>query len=102
MNIEKIKEFISLRQDLYSSGVIGLDVYDDKVQVTAKELIGYDDLQLESRNDEPYPFRVFIIRDGIKIYTIVSTEALNKYFPQLSGYMIEDVDLSGGEEHATA
>ncbi|MEH7355113.1 hypothetical protein V7150_16265 [Neobacillus drentensis] len=108
MNIEKIKEFIAIRNDLYETGVIGLDLHSDSVHVKKTLLVDTPDIQVEFLGDDlQYPFEVFTVCDGIKLFCIATNEEMAELFPQLSGYMIEDVDLSGsdlsgGEEHATA
>ncbi|WHY76104.1 hypothetical protein QNH20_18505 [Neobacillus sp. WH10] len=103
MNLEKIKEFIAIRNDLYEAGVIALDLYSDSVHVKKTLLVDVPDLQVEFLGDDvEYPFEVFTVCDGIKLFCVVTNEQMSELFPQLSGYMIEDVDLSGGEDHAIA
>jgi hypothetical protein len=101
MNIEKIKEFISLRAELLESGVIGLDPWEDRVHVRYNELVGEEDLQITFRGDEKYPYELFVEKDGTKIFCIASQEVFEKHFPQFNGYMVEDVNLDGGEEHVS-
>lgn len=102
MNIEKIKEFIALRSELYASGVIGLNLYEDAVHVDSSKLVGAADLQIASRGWEKYPYEVSINQDGIKIFAILTKTQLEELYPQFAGFMVEDVLLDGGEEHATA
>ena len=103
MNIEKIKEFIALRAELLESGVIGLDAWEDRVHVRHLELVGQDDLHIELRGDEKYPYELSVSKDGIKIFCIASQEVLEKHFPQFVGFMLNDVNLDGmeSEEHVS-
>jgi hypothetical protein len=99
INMEKIKEFIALREELYAAGVIGVDMYADDVHVKKQALLALPDLKIESGYSEEYPYFVSTVVDGIKLHCILSEEEFAKY-PQLQEYMIEDVDLSGGGDHA--
>jgi hypothetical protein len=98
MNIEKIKEFIALREELKAAGVIGLSVYNEEVQIDKEILAGESDLRIEKRGCDKYPYEISTVRDGITLFCIATDDELLKYFPQFVECMEEDVDLSGGEE----
>jgi hypothetical protein len=106
--MEKINAFMELKKELYDSGVIGLNMYDADVQVKHTALLGEEKVEIETRNCSEYPFQVFIVEDGIKVFALLSFEE-SKQFPQFKEqvkaelqkqlkYLEEDVDLSGGEE----
>lgn len=101
MNIEKIKEFIALRSELRASGVLGLSVWDDKIHMEAGKLVNAD-VQVSTRNCSDFPFEISTNIDGVEIFAVLTKEKLNQLYPQFTEYLEEDVDLSGGEEHATA
>lgn len=102
MNVEKMKEFIALRQELKAAGVIGVSIFNESFQVRTEVLVGEEDLQIEYNEGLDYPYKVTAIIDGVKMFAIMAKEELEESFPQYKGFLVEDVDLSGGEEHATA
>jgi hypothetical protein len=87
MNMELIKSFISLRQELRNSGVIGLDLYDDEIHLNWKQLIGESELHVSYRFDSKYPFEIYTIKDGIKLYCLADDERLEQ-FPELKSIAI--------------
>lgn len=99
MNIEKIKEFINIRKDLKESGVIGLDLWENKVHLSMNELINLPGLNVVHCGSEKYPYEAFAIVDGIEFFAVFNSRDLEKY-PQLKELipMVEDVDLSGMPE----
>ncbi|MDP4087624.1 MAG: hypothetical protein Q8934_23965 [Bacillota bacterium] len=107
MNIEKIKEFNAIREELLNDGVIAVDMWGDYVHVSTKklaEIVDYPNVKVETREGDPkYPYTVTTVVDGIKLLFVLTEE---EFFqdPQLQGYMVEDVDLSGsskdGDDHA--
>jgi hypothetical protein len=99
MNINKIKEFIAIREDLYSAGVIGLDLYSNEVHVKKDKLVELPNLKVKTGYSEDYPYYVYTAVDGIELHSIFTEEEFAQY-PQLQGYMEDDVDLSGGGDHA--
>lgn len=82
MNIEKIKQFIEIRNDLSKSGVIGLSLYADEIHMLPEVLANEQDLTLKIRQYDEYPYEISTIRDGIKIFCIANKENLAKFFPQ--------------------
>jgi hypothetical protein len=98
MNIELIKQFIALRQELNAAGVIGVSLHNDEVHVRSEVLIGEDSLEVEYNAESTYPYRITTVKDGVNLFAIVTGEELEESFPQLKGYLVEDVDLSGMKE----
>jgi hypothetical protein len=101
MNIDKIKEFIAMREDLYDAGAIGVDMYSNRVHVKKNELVELPNLSVETGYSEEYPYYVYTKVDGIELFCILTEEEFYQY-PQLQGYMIEDVQFDGGsgDDHA--
>jgi hypothetical protein len=98
MNMEKVKEFIALRQELNTVGVIGVSLHNDKIHVNSDVLVGEDSLEVEFNADSPYPYRLTTVKDGVTLFAVVSGEELEESFPQLKGYLVEDVILDGMED----
>jgi hypothetical protein len=102
MNLEKIKEFIALRQELKAAGVIGVSLFNDSFQVRTEVLVGQENLQVEYNEGQEYPYRVTAAIDGVDMMAVMKKEEFEKSFPEYKGFLVEDVDLSGGAEYATA
>lgn len=96
MNMETIKQFINIRQDLQESGVIGINVWDDSVQIRFSEMVNLPDITVEPFNYENFKYRAVAMVDGIKFYSIFTEIELedNPHIKSLIP-MVEDVDLSG-------
>jgi hypothetical protein len=113
MNMEAIKSFITLRQALRESGVIGLNLYENEIHVDWKQLIGEPDLQVKYRFDSKWPFEIYTIKDGIKLLCIADENERLEHFPELkaeaklkmeaakatAAYLEEDVILDGMSDH---
>jgi hypothetical protein len=100
MNIDKIKEFIALREELNASGVIGVNLHCNEVQVRPETLTN-EDVQLITRDCDTFPYEVYVIKEGIKALALLRAESLEELFPHLRPrYMEEDIDCTGGEEIA--
>jgi hypothetical protein len=82
MNIEKIKEYIALREELYAAGVIGLNIHQNEVQMDKEVLAGESDLQIEKRDCDEFPYEISTVRDGITIFCLATDEELQEFFPQ--------------------
>lgn len=102
MNIsaDLIKQYADIRQKLVDGGVISTLIRDGELHISASTLVNEEGLKVADRGDEKYPYEIYVMVDGIKIFGIMSEEEFKKY-PQLQGYMIEDVSLDGGsDDHA--
>jgi hypothetical protein len=101
MNIstDLIKQFAEICKQLMESGVIGGYLPDGNLHVRYSDLVDDEGVVVKPRNCEQYPYEISIMVDGIKIFGIMSEEEFQKY-PHLQGYMEDDVDLSGGDDHA--
>lgn len=99
MKFEKIKQFISIREDLRNEGVIGLNPYWNEVHMDKAVLVTLPGLQMKDRNCDQFPYEVHAVIEGIKFFSIFSDEDLNE-FPQIKElfFMQDDVDLSGGAD----
>jgi hypothetical protein len=102
MNLEKIKEFIALRQELKAAGVIGVSLFSDSFQVRTEVLVGQENLQVEYNEGQEYPYRVTAVIDGVDMMAVMKKDEFEKSFPEHKGFLVEDVDLSGGEEYVSA
>jgi hypothetical protein len=98
MNIDKMKEFIAIRQELKASGVIGVNMYEDLIHVSEEKLYGVEDLKIEVLETVDYPFRISAVIDEVEVFCRTTRESLEVNFPQFAGYLIEDVILDGMEE----
>lgn len=102
MNLDKIKEFIALRQELQSAGVVGVSVLHDVIHVKAEVLVVEESLEIEHDSDLVYPYRISTVKDGVEMFAIMTSEDLEKLFPQFKGYLVEDVILDGMGDEAHA
>jgi hypothetical protein len=82
MNIEKIKEYIALREELQAAGVIGLSLYNEEVQMDKEILANESDLHIEKRDCDQYPYEISTVRDGITIFCLATDEELQQFYPQ--------------------
>jgi hypothetical protein len=100
MNIstDVIKQYADVSKKLMESGVIGGYLPDGNLHVRFSTLVDEEDVVVKARKCEQYPYEISVMVDGIKIFGIMSEEEFQKY-PQLQGYMIEDVQF-GGDDHA--
>jgi hypothetical protein len=99
ISVDVIKQYADARQKLMESGVISSFIIDGELHVSASTLVNEEELKIEDRGDEKYPYEIYVMVNGIKIFGLMSEEEFQKY-PQLQGYMIEDVQLDGGGDHA--
>jgi hypothetical protein len=101
MNIstDLIKQYADVSKKLMESGVIGGYLPDGNIHVRYSVLVDEEGVVVKPRKCEQYPYEISVMVDGIKIFGIMSEEEFQKY-PQLQGYMIEDVQLDGGGDHA--
>jgi hypothetical protein len=102
ISVDVIKQFADARQKLMDSGVISSFIIDGGLHVSAKTLVDEEGLKVEIRDPETcakFPYEISVTVEGIKIFGLLSEEEFAKY-PQLQSYMVDDVDLSGGGDHA--
>jgi hypothetical protein len=101
INVDLIKQYADVSKKLMESGVIGGYIPDGNLHVRCSALIDEEGVVVKPRKCEQYPYEISVMVDGIKIFGILSEEEFAKY-PQLQGYMIEDVNLTGndGDDHA--
>jgi hypothetical protein len=103
MNIstDLIKQYADARQKLMDAGVISSFIHNGEIHVRAITLVDEEGLQIENRSDKDYPYELYVMVEGIKIFGLMSEEQLKQY-PQFQGYMIDDVNLTGndGDDHA--
>jgi hypothetical protein len=80
MNIELIKQFADACDQLTSEvGFISASTHE--IHVTIESLKGMDNLQIENRGENSYPYEVFTEIEGIRIFAIGKEEDLSD-FPQ--------------------
>jgi hypothetical protein len=101
INVDLIKQYADARQKLMDSGVIGGYLPDGDLHVRFYTLVDEEEAVVSHRNCEEYPYEIAVMVDGIKIFGLMSEEDFQQY-PQLQGYMIEDVQFDGGsgDDHA--
>jgi hypothetical protein len=101
ISVDVIKQYADVRKKLMESGVISSYILDGDLHVSAKTLVDEEEVKVTLRDPEHcanYPYEISVTVDGIKIFGLLSEEEFQKY-PQLQGYMIEDVQF-GGDDHA--
>jgi hypothetical protein len=79
MNIELIKRFNDVCGELRESGVFG--IMDNRLHVKLPKLKEMENLEIKSRSDNDYPYEVFAIVEGVKIFALAAHEDM-KDFPQ--------------------
>jgi hypothetical protein len=104
MNMEKIKAFIQLAQELETEGMYGF--HNQEMHVSREVIQRMNNLQIKVRHSENYPFEISTKVDGIKIFALAGPEEL-KEFPQFQNIRKEairkqiealEVELNQGEE----
>ncbi|MBT2727873.1 hypothetical protein J7E63_13080 [Bacillus sp. ISL-75] len=85
MNIDKIKEFVHLADELREEGVFGFSFHSNAVHVNKKELIHFENLQIENSDGSEYPYEIFIEVDGYKIFALAKFEDI-KDLPGLADH----------------
>jgi hypothetical protein len=83
MNVELVKKFAELRTSLRDAGVMSVNLLDGEMHVSRPALEELGDLQIEYHSDSKYPYEIFTIVEGIKLFGLATAEYLTK-FPQLS------------------
>jgi hypothetical protein len=103
MNVEIIKKFAAISNELSEAGVIGISL--KKVHVRNEALKGYEDLQIRERGTGDYPFEVFVNVDGVEIFALIKVENI-KDFPQFKKHakveLLKQLAELEQEEEATA
>lgn len=103
MNIEKLKQFVSLAQELTDEGVLGLRYFFKEFHINKKALLEMEDIQIEKRNDHDFPYQIFVMVDGIKLYALAKAEDI-KHLPQFKAFLKADLlrQIEELEEEALA
>jgi hypothetical protein len=106
INVELIKEFAEFHKRFLESGALNtrMDYMSAEIQVSESELVGIDNLQIANRKSDIYPYEVFTMIDGVKIFSVVDKKEVSDLFPEFKqllkeqkDFLEEDVDLSGME-----
>jgi hypothetical protein len=104
--VELIKEFAEFHKRFLESGALNtrMDYMSAEIQVSESELVGIDNLQIANRKSDIYPYEVFTMIDGVKIFSVVDKKEVSDLFPEFKqllkeqkDFLEEDVDLSGME-----
>jgi hypothetical protein len=82
MNIEKIKQFIELKKELYKEGVIATGSEGEYIQVKEEKMFGLPNLKVIARNSDEYPYEISTHIDGIEFLTVISEDEKH-LFPEL-------------------
>jgi hypothetical protein len=103
MNVEIIKKFAEISNELREAGAIGIGL--KKIHVRNEALKGYEDLQIRERGTGDYPFEVFVIVDGVEIFALIKVEHI-KDFPQFKDHakaeLLKQLAALDQEEEVTA
>lgn len=83
MNVEKMKEFVQVANELQSEGVYGFSVGIKQCgfHVSDEKLVNEPNLQIKGRGGSDYPYEIYVEHDGFKVFALIKTEQL-KDFPQ--------------------
>jgi hypothetical protein len=85
MNIEKMKKFIQLAEELKSDGVLSFNFSSNQFHVRSKELMNEKELKIKDRGDGTYPYEIYVEHDDFKLFALVKTEDL-KFLPQFKEF----------------
>ena len=103
MNIEAINTFFSIKDALKQSGVIGVTLHSDEIQIDVEEIVTMPGLNVVNRDDLEliYPYRISASYQGINFIAVCDEEKIREFpilMELLNVPLEEDVDLSGNEE----
>ncbi|MDP4087358.1 MAG: hypothetical protein Q8934_22600 [Bacillota bacterium] len=115
INVDLIKEFAGFHKKFLELGALNtrIDSMSAEIQVRHTDLFGKENLQFAKRRSDIFPYEVFIMINGVKIFGVIDEEELYENFPEFKNelinelnskvkYMEEDVQLDGGsgDDHA--
>jgi hypothetical protein len=85
MNIDKIKQFLELKDELHDMGVIGVNMYRGRheLQVSAEKMVGSENLEIEHHGDLEYPYYLTGEKDGLSLRSVASEEQMKQHFSHL-------------------
>lgn len=70
MDMQKIKQFSDMREDLKNLGVIGLSVWDTSIHMSVGALLELPGLKVEGCDSEDYPYSLYTVLEGINFHSI--------------------------------
>lgn len=105
MNIEKIKEFVRLGEELRAEGV-GHYFGGKSINVGLENLIEMKNVQIAIRDkNSDYPYEVFVMVDEIKLYSIAKLDNV-KHLPQfkefVKAHLLEQLTALENDREVTA
>jgi hypothetical protein len=101
MNLETVKAFIDMRNDLREFGVIAASVYEgDALHLKAETILQFPNVEISKRGDgdSDYSYELKVEMEGIRFFALVRKEQVN--IPEIAAliqpleYMEEDIDFS--------
>jgi hypothetical protein len=91
VNIEKIKEFVRLGEELRAEGVMNSYFGDHKMNVGRKNILKLDNIQLKKSNSvTDFPYELSVKMDDIELYAIAKLEHV-KELPQFKEIVRADL-----------
>jgi hypothetical protein len=104
MNIELIKQFAEICEQLKNEpGYISF--FNNEIHVNCEGIKGMENIQIEIRSGNDYPYKIFTEVEGIKIFAIAKEEELSD-FPQFREFrkaeLKRKIALLEAEEEALA
>jgi hypothetical protein len=92
MNIEKLKQFVVLTNELMAEGVIGFSIHTKRIHVSHEDIKGFENLEIIVRDDlnSNYPYEIFHKNDEFTVFCLVSKENV-KHFPQFKDFVKEEL-----------
>ena len=85
MNIDKIKQFLELKDELHDMGIIGVNMYRGRheLQVSAEKMVGSENLKIDHHGDLEYPYHLEGKKEGLVLRSVASEEQMKQHFPHL-------------------
>jgi len=82
VDIERAKEFIKIRDELYKQGVIGISFFEDSIHVLLDVLLDVENIKIEEERNNPlikYPYTVSARIDGITFFALADDIKLHEF-----------------------
>lgn len=79
MEMRVIRNFLEIKKELKENGVIGLNIWDDRIHLTIEKIIEFPNLTIKNRNDIDYPFEVTATEGGVNFFALATYDQVRKY-----------------------
>ena len=81
VDIERAKEFIKIRDELYKQGVIGIPFFEDSIHVRLDVLLDVENIKIEEERGPliKYPYKISARIDGITFFALADDIKLHEF-----------------------